>query len=270
MTRDQRAPVRVALVNDYELVLRGVAHMLRPYRDRVTLVELDARMPVSQPVDLALYDTHGRARENRVVADEILGNGLVGKLVVYSWEPETPAAHHLLGGRATGFVSKGLGAADLVTALERVHREPATLAATSGSRRPARDGTRLWPGRQEGLTQRESEIVCLITQGLSNQAIADLSYLSINSVKSYIRTAYRKMGVATRSQAVLWGVQHGFEPDTVRVGRPDNVHQLRQPHQPGASHPIHAGHLGHSVHPAGRGRAGTPRHPRSDIDRVTS
>ena len=63
---------------------------------------------------------------------------------------------------------------------------------------------------------REAEIVALITQGLSNQEIADRSYLSINSVKTYIRTAYRKMGVERRSQAVLWGIQHGFQPDVVR------------------------------------------------------
>ena len=60
-------------------------------------------------------------------------------------------------------------------------------------------------------------MISLITQGLTNQAIADLTYLSINSVKSYIRTAYRRMNVTTRSQAVLWGVQHGFEPDRVRI-----------------------------------------------------
>ena len=74
----------------------------------------------------------------------------------------------------------------------------------------------VWPGKEHGLTVRESEIVALITQGLSNQEIAERSYLSINSVKTYIRTAYRKMGVERRSQAVLWGIRHGFEPDTVR------------------------------------------------------
>ncbi len=73
-----------------------------------------------------------------------------------------------------------------------------------------------WPGKAQGLTVRESEIVALITQGLSNQEIADRSYLSINSVKTYIRTAYRKMGVERRAQAVLWGIRHGFEPDVVR------------------------------------------------------
>ncbi len=72
------------------------------------------------------------------------------------------------------------------------------------------------PARTHGLTAREAEIIALITQGLSNQEIAERSYLSINSVKTYIRTAYRKIGVERRAQAVLWGIKHGFEPDVLR------------------------------------------------------
>ena len=73
-----------------------------------------------------------------------------------------------------------------------------------------------WPGREQGLSARESEVLALITQGLSNQEIAERTYLSINSVKTYIRTGYRKIGVSRRSQAVAWGMRHGFEPDRMR------------------------------------------------------
>jgi DNA-binding CsgD family transcriptional regulator len=68
-----------------------------------------------------------------------------------------------------------------------------------------------------GLTAREAEVLALITQGFSNQEIAERSYLSINSVKTYIRTAYRKIGVTRRAQAVVWGMKHGFEPTPLRV-----------------------------------------------------
>ncbi len=54
----------------------------------------------------------------------------------------------------------------------------------------------------------------LICAGHSNMEIADMLYLSINSVKTYIRSAYRRIGVTRRSQAVLWGVHAGI------VGRP--------------------------------------------------
>jgi DNA-binding CsgD family transcriptional regulator len=50
----------------------------------------------------------------------------------------------------------------------------------------------------------------MIATGMSNREIADRSYLSINTVKSYIRSAYRKVGAERRSQAVLWALEHGF------------------------------------------------------------
>jgi DNA-binding CsgD family transcriptional regulator len=70
-----------------------------------------------------------------------------------------------------------------------------------------------WPGRSAGLTRRESEILCLISQGKSNAEVAATVFLSANSVKSHIRSTYRKIGVTRRTQAVLWGVAHGFGPD---------------------------------------------------------
>ena len=82
--------------------------------------------------------------------------------------------------------------------------------------RPTQSPRATGPARSTGLTAREAEIIALITQGLSNQEIAERSYLSINSVKTYIRTAYRKIGVERRAQAVLWGIKHGFEPDVLR------------------------------------------------------
>ena len=77
-----------------------------------------------------------------------------------------------------------------------------------------------WPGRSFGLSPREAEILALITQGLTNKEIAGRVYLSINSVKTYIRSAYRKINVERRPQAVLWGVQNGFRPDTLRTVDP--------------------------------------------------
>ena len=65
-------------------------------------------------------------------------------------------------------------------------------------------------GAADGLSPRESGVLQLVVLGLSNQAIADTLFLSINSVKTYIRSAYRKIGVTTRAQAIVWAIQHGF------------------------------------------------------------
>jgi NarL family two-component system response regulator LiaR len=53
----------------------------------------------------------------------------------------------------------------------------------------------------------------MVTAGHSNAEIAAASYLSINTIKTYLRTAYRKIGVSRRSQAVAWGIRNGMSPD---------------------------------------------------------
>lgn len=82
------------------------------------------------------------------------------------------------------------------------------------------------PGHDHGLSAREAEVIALITQGLANEEIASRIFCSINTVKSYIRAAYRKIGVHSRAHAVLWGVDHGFRPDTIRAMAPDDSQRL--------------------------------------------
>jgi DNA-binding NarL/FixJ family response regulator len=215
-----RGPIRVALINDYEIVVKGLARMFDAYRDRIDLVELDAELPVGEPVDIALYDTFAQPQGDSAAVDEVLAQEKAGKVVLYSWnlQPELVRAAAAKG--VAGYLSKGLTAAELVEALEKVHDSEDIVISTPEERAEVVGGD--WPGRAEGLTHREAEVLALITQGLSNQDVAARTFLSINSVKSYIRSAYRKMGVATRSQAVLWGVAHGFTPDRVRIKNPAN------------------------------------------------
>lgn len=56
------------------------------------------------------------------------------------------------------------------------------------------------------LSAREREVLLLVATGSTNQEVADTLYVSLNTVKTYLRTAYRKIGVSRRSQAVLWAV----------------------------------------------------------------
>jgi DNA-binding NarL/FixJ family response regulator len=60
------------------------------------------------------------------------------------------------------------------------------------------------------LSQRETEVLDLICRGMSNNEIADQLFVSVNSVKTYVRQVYQKIGVSRRAQAVAWGLAHGF------------------------------------------------------------
>jgi DNA-binding NarL/FixJ family response regulator len=209
-------PVRVAILNDYEVVIRGLADMLGGYPDRIHVVELGSREGVSKDVDVVLYDTYSRPREDPRGVQELAGDDRVDAVAVYTWNFEPELIDGALAAGARGYLAKTLPAKELVESVERIHQgevvvspDPGHTAVVSGE----------WPGRSEGLSLRESEMIALITQGRSNQEICRLAYLSPNTVKSYIRSAYRKIGITSRSQAVLWGVEHGMRAYPYRAHR---------------------------------------------------
>ncbi len=210
-----RPPITVALVDDYDVVLAGVARMLEPYSDRVAVAEVDANEPVDTVVDIALYDSFAQPESDHDEISVLVNDARARRVVVYTWNFHPDLIRSARERGAHGYLSKTLTARDLVDALEAVH---AGEVVVSDPPPRARSASGLdWPGRTEGLTDREAEILALITQGKSNQEIAELTYLSPNTVKSYIRTLYRKIGATSRSQAVLWGVKHGFIPDHNRI-----------------------------------------------------
>ena len=193
--------IRVALVDEDQVVRLGVAAMLGAGAGGVVLTEHG----VPGPVDIALYDPagrHGHRDPCRLVADPH-----IGRVVAYTWNFQPWLARDLQRQGVSGLLSKRLTGPQLVRALKVVHSGTFVVAPLA-TRAGAAAGD--WPGRDCGLTLRESEVLALITRGLSNQDIAEQLHVSPNSVKSYIRSCYRKIGAKTRSQAVIWGLSQAL------------------------------------------------------------
>ena len=188
--------------------------MLRHYPDDFDIVELNANTDVGAPVDIALFDVFAQSHDDGNGVHDLLANPVVSQVVVYAWNVTPAMARRAMDQGIAGYVSKTVPAHDLVHALRTVHAGGRVVSGSTAKRSVVGGD---WPGREEGLTAREAEVLALITQGLSNTDIASHSSLSINSVKSYIRSAYRKIGVTSRTNAVLWGVEHGFHPDRARI-----------------------------------------------------
>lgn len=207
--------IRVALVNDDEVVVRGLDAMLRHYERHIEVVQLLAGRPPTAPVDVALYDTFAMRQGNGTEVRRLVDSRHVRNVVVYTWNFQPWLANETLGQGVAGYISKSLPAAKVVEAIIAVHNGRRVVSPT-----PSRSAKQVggdWPGREEGLTGREAEVLSLITMGLSNAEIAERTLLSPNSIKSYIRAAYRKIGVDSRSKAVLWGIEHGMRQDSRRI-----------------------------------------------------
>ena len=205
-------PLRLAIVDDYAVVVAGVAAFLAEHR--IEVVETGASERVVTDVDMVLYDTFGQVDGIGIdLEDFVRDSG--AKVVIYSWNLDPQLIAQAMSGGASGYLSKVLTGPEIVDALERVMNGETVVL--TGDNETSVGGVGDWPGRSAGLSSREAEMIALVTHGLSNQQIADRAFLSINSVKTYIRSAYRKIGVTSRSQAAVWGVENGFRPDTLRT-----------------------------------------------------
>jgi DNA-binding NarL/FixJ family response regulator len=208
-------PITIALVDDYDVVLFGLAHMFDRYTDRVVIAEIDATSALVDEIDVVMYDSFAQPESDHDEIAALVSNPRASKVVVYTWNFHPDLVNRALQLGVHGYLSKTLTARELIAALESIHAGE-IVVSTPPSRGRSAQGLD-WPGRLDGITDRESEILALITQGKSNAEVSALTYLSPNTVKSYIRNIYRKIDVTSRTQAVLWGVGHGFTPDHHRI-----------------------------------------------------
>ena len=187
--------VRVGVINDYEIIVRGVAAMLSPFDDRVEVVEVDAGGTPSVPMDIALFDTFAGRRHTLARARQMVADRDARHVVLYTWDaaPAFVAAAREIG--VSGVVLKTRSADALVEALERV-----AVGERVGL---DDDGGRGLPTRAVELSDRESEVLALIAQGLTNAEIARELYLSVETVKTYVKRLYAKLEVHNRAQAAV-------------------------------------------------------------------
>jgi DNA-binding NarL/FixJ family response regulator len=209
--------IRVALVNDYELVLRGLADMLQPFADELEIVQMDARQRVTVDVDVALYDTFAQPEPDDEDVSRLSANPRIRTVAVFTWKMDQDLIDAAVGRGATGYFAKSIAGEELADGLRRVAAGEHVIGEPR-RRVPSGPGVD-WPGREDGISDRQSEILALITQGKSNLEIAELTYLSVNTVKTHIRTLYSKIGAVNRVDAVLWGSENGFRPDHRSIDR---------------------------------------------------
>jgi DNA-binding NarL/FixJ family response regulator len=120
----------------------------------------------------------------------------------------------LLQAGATGLISRDATVSELVQAIIAVGRgeivlppemaSKVMLALARGEVRPQQT--------VESLTNREQEVLALLAQGLTNKDIAQSLFLSVRTIEAHLHSIYNKLDVTSRTEAVLWAVQHGYEP----------------------------------------------------------
>lgn len=211
----RRRPITVAAVNDYELVVQGLAALLSEHptrvvvRDRIIIGE-----PVARPVDVALFDTYGRVGIAERALDTLAEDHQIRLVALFSLDFPRQLVEDARHRGVRAFISKTLPSGDMVDALVRAAAGEHVDATQRPRRRshPSRD----WPGRDDGLSERESQVLVLCAEGLTNRQIADALYVSLDTVKSHLQRSYRKLGIGNRAQATRYAIDTGafarFQP----------------------------------------------------------
>ncbi|MGY1697783.1 MULTISPECIES: response regulator transcription factor [unclassified Geodermatophilus] len=194
--------IRVFLVDDHEVVRRGVAELLEDDPALVvvgeagTAAEALARGPAVRPdvaiVDMRLPDGDG-ADVVRALLERVPGCSC---LVLSSYADDDAVAAAVAAG-AAGYLVKQVRGADLVSAVHTV-ATGGTLVGAPG--RPSRDGA---DRRLAGLTEQERTVLGLIGEGLTNRQIGDRMGLAEKTVKNYTSHLLAKLGLERRTQAAI-------------------------------------------------------------------
>jgi two-component system, NarL family, response regulator DevR len=201
--------IRVFLLDDHEVVRRGIADLLTQDGDieivgeSGSAVEAVHRIPALHPdvavLDARLPDGNGIdvCRDVRAVDPAIQG------LILTSYEDDEALFSAIMAG-AAGYVLKQIRGTDLVDAVRRVGAGQSLLdpAVTARVLRRVRDGTGP-PDELAGLTEQERNILACIAEGMTNRQIGQHLFLAEKTVKNYVSSLLAKLGLQRRTQAAV-------------------------------------------------------------------
>lgn len=203
--------IRVVVVDDHEIVRRGLAELLSTSGD-IELVGEAANGAVAVDVvaqvrpdvvlmDLSMPELDGVGATQRIVADDAEAR----VVVLTSFADDRHIADALRAG-AIGYVLKHAGPDDLLDAIRAAARGEAPLDPKAAR---VLLTSRMSPARgSQTLSAREEEVLRLVAEGLANKQIARRLSIKERTVKAHLTNVFNRIGVSDRTQAALWAKEH--------------------------------------------------------------
>lgn len=208
--------IRVSVLSPSVITRTGLRALLARHPDRIEVLD-DADDPCGAPptartadADVLVLDVAALTDPTRRSAVETAMAGAYAVVAVAEgFSADLPVL--LRGTGVAACLSPDVTAPDLVATVEAAGT--GALASTDVADGQGTGALRFCRGTDRGLglfSSREHEVVAHIVGGRSNAEIAGSTFLSSNAVKSCIRSAYRKMGVSTRPEAIVWLLHEGI------------------------------------------------------------
>ena len=210
---EQAESIRIFLLDDHEVVRRGIAELLDAVADFVVVGEAGSvadalpRVLASRP-DVALLDARLPDGSGIDVCRDIR-SALPGTycLILTSYDDRDAVLAAVLAG-ASGYVLKEVRTAGLVDAVRQVAvgrslLDPALIAQVMAR---VKEGSPA-DARLASLTDREREVLDYIADGLTNRQIGERMFLAEKTIKNYVSSLLGKLGMERRTQAAVFGAE---------------------------------------------------------------
>lgn len=209
-----RPPIRVFLLDDHEIVRRGIRELLESEGDIEVVGEAGLaeeairRIPAVRP-DVAILDGRLPDGSGVDVCREIRSrNPEIAALILTSYDDDDALFAAIMAG-AAGYLLKQVRGHDLIDTVRRVASGQSTLDphVTAQVLERVRNGPTSDP-ELEQLTSQEQKILELIGEGLTNRQIAERMFLAEKTVKNYVSSLLGKLGLTSRTQAAIFATKH--------------------------------------------------------------
>lgn len=225
MTTTETATIRVALVDDQQLVRAGFAMVIGSQPDMDVVVEAGdgaqaLRLLGSHPVDVVLMDVRMPTMDGLAATAELTGApgpaGVAPKVIILTTFDLDEYVLQAIKSGASGFLLKDAPPEEMLAAIRTVHRGDAVIAPSSTRRLIEHladvlpDEQKTPPAVLESLTDREREVLVLMARGRSNTEIAGELYVAEATVKTHVGRVLAKLGARDRVQAVVVAYETGL------------------------------------------------------------
>jgi DNA-binding NarL/FixJ family response regulator len=207
MTQVEAAPIKVLVVDDHPMVREGLAGVLE--RQNMKIVGLAAtgeqaiEMYSVHSPDVVLLDLRLPDQSGFDVVRAMLGKDPEARIIILSSAQGDASIYNAISLGARGYLLKGIDGATLADQVRRVAAGGSCLSAETAEKL-----TQYISSRK--LSEREIEVVGLISKGKSNKEIADLLFVSENTVKMHVKKILSKLRANDRTQAVVIAIQRGL------------------------------------------------------------
>lgn len=207
------APIRVFLLDDHEIVRRGLRALLESEGDIVVVGESSTVAGAAEQIielapDVAVLD--GRLPDGsgiEVCREVRAANPDIHGLILTSFDDDEAMYTAILAG-ASGYVLKQIEGSSLLSGIRLVASGHSLIDPVAALRLVQRSSNEPSDGPFESLTPQEHRVLAEIANGLTNRQIGERLHLAEKTVKNHVTSILAKLGVERRTQAALLASKH--------------------------------------------------------------